>query len=816
MKRLVLIFVLAAARVTCAETASDLKNAIQPMTEGVPQVAVVRLRALLQGELTAGERNAATLALGEALVAAEKPQEALQILNDPAVRDFPRAQFARAQALAALARWEEALRSYQLATVDKQAPFHGAAVFGQAEAYRALGKVEEALFMLRSLESDPRWLSRVRLREAELVLLKGDVKNATRLMQSFAPALLSEKKERRLLRGRIEAWRNSDSAIELYESILKAPRGTTHSVLIATLFAIAEAHLRAHTPDVGDNFLEDFIEHYPADPQLPELFAKLDQLYVAERKQGGHELARWANDPTQPRRALALWYLARVNLRLGRIEAARAGFERLHRAQPPRLPFLAEAYFEDALFALQEGRGEEARVRLEEAKSLHPEPEVSNRIEMLLGTSYYMNAKFDEAAKTFSEIAPQRSLVGDDALYNATLAFLQAGQNEPATASAQELQKRGVNAETRGDLELEEALVQADRKDPASVQSLQKFLRDFPQHARVAEAHVALAELAFHAAPPRLDETRAELGKADQSGRTALASERAAYLRIWLEDAAAEPNEARVLALANDYLEKYPTSPHLADVRLKLAEIYYRRQDFASAQTQFEILAQNGGDNSALVERALFFAAKSAAQTMGAKSLEHALELFGEVVKRGGELKWATRNEQAVIERKLGKSQDAATLYEEVQKGDASPAEKREALCAQGDILYEEGAKDPENYRRAIGRYDELASQPEAAAHWRNQALFKKGICLEKLKEPAEALAAFYGIIEDETRPERQPEFFWYYKAGFNAARLLEEEGKWEPAAAVYEKLAFAGGSRSEEAKARLRQLRLEHFLWDQ
>ena len=68
--------------------------------------------------------------------------------------------------------------------------------------------------------------------------------------------------------------------------------------------------------------------------------------------------------------------------------------------------------------------------------------------------------------------------------------------------------------------------------------------------------------------------------------------------------------------------------------------------------------------------------------------------------------------------------------------------------------------------------------------------------------------------MEDEARPDRRRELFWYYKAGFNAARLLEEDSKWESAAAIYEKLAAAGANRSEEAKARLNQLRLEHFLW--
>ena len=117
-------------------------------------------------------------------------------------------------------------------------------------------------------------------------------------------------------------------------------------------------------------------------------------------------------------------------------------------------------------------------------------------------------------------------------------------------------------------------------------------------------------------------------------------------------------------------------------------------------------------------------------------------------------------------------------------------------------------------YQRAIEIYDQLVSDQDAPIHWRNQALFKKALCLEKKGDRASALATFYKVLEDEARPDRRREVFWYYKAGFNAARLLEDDSKWESAAAIYEKLAAAGGSRSEEAKARLNHLRLEHFLW--
>ncbi len=360
-------------------------------------------------------------------------------------------------------------------------------------------------------------------------------------------------------------------------------------------------------------------------------------------------------------------------------------------------------------------------------------------------------------------------------------------------------------------MRLEDGLARAANGDKKATQTLREFVRDFPKNPRVSEAWVALAELAFHAVPPRLDDARKNLARAAEAQPTAAAAERADYLMIWIEDLA-EGNDAKVIELAGRFLQRHPDSPFGPDVRMKLAETYYRRQDFPNAQTQFEILAERNPAGG-LTEKALFFAAESAMSSMGANSLDRAIVLFDRVVQLNGELKWAARNEQAVIERKLGKPQDALSLYDEVLKGDARPTEKREALCGKGDIFFEKGGS--ENYRRAIEAYDQLASENEAPIHWRNQALFKKGVCLEKDGDRAGALATFYQVLENEARPDRRRELFWFYKAGFNAARLLEDEAKWESAVAVYQKLASAGGSRSEEAKTRLNRLRLEHFLWE-
>jgi tetratricopeptide (TPR) repeat protein len=270
-----------------------------------------------------------------------------------------------------------------------------------------------------------------------------------------------------------------------------------------------------------------------------------------------------------------------------------------------------------------------------------------------------------------------------------------------------------------------------------------------------------------------------------------------------------------VIEAATDFLNRHRDSAFNSDVRMKLAEAYYRRGDFANAQTQFELLVQQKPD-SPLAEKALFFAARAAMSSMGADSFDHALSLLDQAVKLNGELKWAARNEEAAIERRLGKNREALALYDEVLKNEAKPADRREALCGKADIYYELGATDPQNYREAISLYEQLANDPGVPAHWRNQAEFKKGKALEQVNDRAAALTTYYSVIEEGGRPELQHEFFWFYKAGFNAAHLLEQTNDWKGAVAVYRKLAAAGGTRSDEAKARLTQLRLEHFLWDE
>ena len=433
----------------------------------------------------------------------------------------------------------------------------------------------------------------------------------------------------------------------------------------------------------------------------------------------------------------------------------------------------------------------------------------------MIAEANYRSGRLEQAATSYEQLAERAPSLAREALFNAALCWLRLDHAAEFAADYRKISNDPAKQAVQGELLLEEGAVQAAQGKAEAAQTLQKFIRDFPQSSRVSEAWVFLAEMAFHAPRPDFEAARKDLAQARREHPTPAALERADYLQIWLEDATPSADEATVITAATSFLQQHPDSRFTAEVRMKLAEAYYRRQDFANAQTQFELLAQQT-PNAALTEKALFFAARSAMSSMGADSLDHAIALLDQVVKLNGEMRWAARNEEAAIERRQGKNREALVLYDEVLKNDAKPAERREALCGKGDIYYEMGAADAKNYARAIEFYEQLAAEPGVPAHWRNQAAFKKGKALEKLDDKAGALTTYYGVIEEGARPDVQHEFFWFYKAGFNAAHLLEEASDWKSAVAVYRKLAAVGGTRSDEAKARLTQLRLEHFLWDE
>src|SRR5438270_1989829 len=663
---------------------TEIAEAGRPVDEGVPEVAVYQLQKLVTG-LSGADAIKAKEKLAEALIAARRSTEALRLLDEPALRDSTSGKFLRAQALAGLNRPGEALQLYREVANNNSVPQRAAAAFGAGEMLRALDRADEAIRAYQALENDPRFGISARLREAELFIAKQDSVMAKRILDDSQTKIAPEKRQKRLLHARIELLnQRPEKAAGLLDSLVKKPEGESRETVIAALFAMADAHLQMNTPEAGDDYLEDFIDRHPIDPALPQVFAKLDQVYRAERKPPRNELEKWARDAMQPRRSFARWYLAQIDLRAGRREEAMRQFEQI-RGVTPLTAALAPALLQFARLQIEAGKIADALAILGEAEKTNPAPQVREQLNFESGRAMYAAQRFRDAANRFEILENDRSAIASVALVNASLASLQAEDKTKTERDKAELISRG-RSDDAAEVSLEEALAAAQRGQKDAAVLLRNFVRRAPDHPRVSETQIALAEIAYHATPPRLDEAEKDLAAAREAHPTELAAERGDYLAVWLADARGADSD-RVIASARDFLRTHPHSPLGGEVRLKLAESHFRRQDFASAQTEFETLAQEN-PKSSFTEQALFLAAQSAMASMATHSLDHALELLTQVVSINGDFRWAARNEQAAIERRLGKWQDAQALYDEVLKGDARGMEKREALCGKADIFF--------------------------------------------------------------------------------------------------------------------------------
>src|SRR5262249_29541522 len=275
-----------------------------------------------------------------------------------------------------------------------------------------------------TLEKDPHWATRAQLITVQLLIDRGELARADRMLRALKPQQAAERSERRFLFGRLSlAQGNPERAVETLDLLVRRPEGVSHALFVATLFALADAHTKNHTPETGDDPLEEFIDHHPDDQALPEIFARLDELYRLERKPSTNELQRWMRDPAQPRQVLAQWYFARSELRSGKQEE---GIELLTRLRDTKiqLPSLGEAILQLTELQLAKQDWPAAIAPAEAARKQNSTPEFQTRVDWLVAKANYRAGMLDQAAPIFERVALQTPELHGAALFNAALCWL--------------------------------------------------------------------------------------------------------------------------------------------------------------------------------------------------------------------------------------------------------------------------------------------------------------------------------------------------------------------------------------------------------
>jgi hypothetical protein len=453
-------------------------------------------------------------------------------------------------------------------------------------------------------------------------------------------------------------------------------------------------------------------------------------------------------------------------------------------------------------------------------------------VDLITGALLFGRGEFAEAMARFQRAADLAVTLGERrrSLFNAGVAAIKAGEtalyasllgqlqsvSEPGVQGAASAKAGSRSGETAADLELDRALALAASGQSSAALDLLRFVEANPDHSRWVEAQVALAELALLDTPPRVKAAEAALVEATKRLEDAENKEmlqRIAYTRMWCREAETDWKGVTESGLA--FLKAWPKADIAAEVLMKVADGYFRMEDYANAQTQFELVAKNY-PQSEFAEVALFSAGKAA---MSLRNVEVALGLWETLASQEGTLSRAARLQQALAKRREGKEAEALKVVDGLLAEKGLDATTRHLLlCEKAELLIQMGAIEPKHLAAAVSVLQGFLKSSEIEGVWRARGGYWLAYALRKMKEDVAALAACQKVTEQEDLAQGlDPEAAaWYYRAGFLAVELLEERGQWEGAARMAERMADAGGARATEAKDIATKIRLQRFLWDE
>jgi TolA-binding protein len=788
-----------------------LDDALEAHRAGVPEVSITKLRQFLANPGTPARLETARILLARCLIETQKMREAAQVLESAT---GPEATFLKAQEALRSRRFREAADDFEELATSTNA-FSVEARLGLADTQKATGELEAALQTLGPLIVDEKSADpRAKLIAAEIYLSESKIAEAENLISGLKANTRKNEVEKICLEGELALKQGKlEEAAAAFSKVLEKPEDRTFRIVAVARLGLAKVLVQKQEYEEAENELEKLISDQPRSAILADLFQNLFEIYSRENNPETTELVRWAAEnpdtsgPDRP--AYALYYLMRLQIQQGLTTEAAQNCRKLVERFPDH-PTAVDAslilgrqqigagHFDDAIKQLE--------TLLERSPNLPPEDRF--RVNYLLGETNYIRGNVSAARDIFRGLAAHFGYDRENTLFNSAICSLRLGDPSAFEQAYRELERQKPPEELIGDLVFDKGLLEAKSGNASADETLRRFVHRFPNNPQTAQARLIQAELRMNGQPPNLDGARKALSEIAATG-DAQNDEKANRVKFFVAASDPSQNARSVQALAQDYLQKYPDSPAKAEVRLKLGELYFRENDFPNAQTQFELVQEESPD-SPLVETALFLAGEAARKSLNSASVDRAISLFEDVYKLGGPLKFQARLEQATTMRQTKHEREAIVLLDDLLTQNPPTDIRYQALDGKGECLFTLAANDPKMYEEAIGAFDTLLASEGLPTEWKQQALYQKGKCLEKLAKLDDALSNYYDVLAAEGDGDQ----IWFFRAGFDAAQILEDRRSWSSAAAIYEKLANTRGARAEEAKNRLTRLRLEHFLW--
>lgn len=798
MNWLALIFLVLLPGVWAADDAAQaIALGRSARADGVPQAAIHDLQRAAAAVKGPGGVDV-LVELARCLIESDREAEAVGWLEIGTYRKEPSVIFWRAQARAQQRDFPGALADYNLAC-EADSPLRVDAELGRARMLEALGRSQEALMAYQKIPSGSSRYRAAQLAAAALLIKANRSREAGDALEELKTGKGAEKELRRYLVARVAL--DGDGRESPYEDFkARDPR-----LMAGAAIGQADAMLRAGNEDRAEESLESFVSANPNTPLLENVLAKLDEVRARQSDPSNSTLKQWAaDDDQQALSAAATFYLGRNYERQGRADLAIRSYGKFL-DQYPANPLRTAAIIRLASLLIGARQIDEAMKILPPGDAA-PDRADQARLRFLRATAQYLSGDFPAAAKTFISAAGLDPKISDAALANAAMTAITMEDRALAAEILNAL--RNQNATVARRIELAQAF-HAARNGEADAAG---------QMARIAarggsigdRARLALAESKWMSGDAA--GAQAEFRRVANSTAAGRGSQKD-YFEVYLADDGSAKAAEAVADAASRFLKDNPDSPRESDVRMKWGEVLMREGDDRGARVQFEEAARSSGD-PALKQSASFFAARAAIASMNIAELESAVLLLEDVAQAKQEpLASQARFEQALLQAALGRPKDSVTILDSLIASAAEPRLRFTARLKKGEVLDASAGGDKSQLAAAIKEWQAVAADPDATTAERNEALTRAAAANQQAGDADAALAGYYEVL---TAPrDQQPEYFWYYKAGFAAAQMLEAQQRWKEAAAIYEKMAAAPGPRANEFKERVKRLRLEKFIWE-
>lgn len=811
----------------------DFLGARRALDAALPNVARVKLERLLaRQDLSAKDRTAVLELDVESCIRGDEPAVALLRMD---AHDVPNECFWRGQAQLKLGDFEQALASFD--ACPETSPHYKFAQLGKAHALAGQGRDAAARRVIKDLRDDE---NEEIARQARLLFneLELDADRAQVVLDRLNRETGGKDARVQFLRARA-LFQLGD--LQRAESILRDILGTSgigrHAHDAATVL-LAQV-LAAKDPAAAVQTLVAFLNGFSSAPAVAntesdyweEAFVLLESLSHQPGMSARllPSALAWAADASIPERhGHAHHLVARMLHDVGRDEEAIGFLEALIQLQP-RHPRTADA-MRLAMEIHGAQRSDERVLSLGEKWRQNYGGGEESVVDFLSALIRFSRGEYADAAVLFTKAADMDSDLTrrKRALYNGAVSALKAGQTALYLTLLSQLQQAGDagnqdkdkpgDGVTAADLKLDHALSLAAKVDISAAENeLNAFVEDPANagHPRIAEAHIALAELRLLDVPPRVETAETALQSAAAAAPPDAVRERIDYVRIWLQEA--RQDLAAVTKEAEAFVARWPSSTRAPELHMKLGETYYRNQNFASARTNFELVVKNW-PQSPYADSALYFAGKSAMAVATPEGINTAISLWEELADTDSPLAFDARVQQVFAKRRQGDNEQALKLLDTLLN--EAPADRRVGLLGdKAELLLSLAKENPANYGAASTLLDPSKLPPGLPFVARARLNVLRALALKAQNLTDEALEACYDTVEAGFNPDppvaTPSEFEWFYRAGFLALDYLEEQKKWEPASLLAERLGRTAGPLAKEAADRASRIRLQHFLWD-